>query len=96
MSTSRPRRRRDPLAASSSRKSRPQVHNLSYQLRDETHLSVGLLDDLADDIEAANSGLRRGEASAARYARKRGDGALYGAIVLNTAVIIALLVLGLR
>ena len=72
------------------------VHDLSYQLRDETHLQVGLLDDVNNDIEEAHAGLRRETKSAELFSKKGSECPMYVTIVVNTFVIIGLLVYGLR
>jgi hypothetical protein len=72
------------------------VHDLSYQLRDETHLHVGLLDDVNSDVEDAHAGLRQETRAAETFGKRSGECPLYVTIVANTAVIVALLVYGLR
>ena len=70
--------------------------DLSYQLRDETRLSVGLLDDLEGDVSDASAGLRHETREAERLAAAASDFPLYVTILVNTVAILALLAYGLR
>ena len=72
------------------------VHELSYQLRDETHLQVGLLDDVNGDVEDAHAGLRKETRAAELFGKTGGECALYVTVAVNTFVIVALLFYGFR
>uniref|UniRef100_A0A7S3JTX3 t-SNARE coiled-coil homology domain-containing protein n=1 Tax=Aureoumbra lagunensis TaxID=44058 RepID=A0A7S3JTX3_9STRA len=70
--------------------------SVGYQIREETHLQVGLIEELHCDIDGADSSLRRESLYADGLSAYSSDLDLYITIFILVVIIICLLSYGLR